>query len=270
VERLTRWLAFLAVLLVQPASAALTPAQLADVGATPPAGAALPVGSSFIDQSGRPYRLSLGATPTVLLFADFSCRHICGPGVTLTAGALHDAGLKPGVDYRMIVIGMDQDGPLLARRLAAERLKGLPAEAAGVKLLTGTPATVAGAEQALGYHAVYDAAADQFAHDAAIYVFSPGGRLSSLLPETASTAAQLKAAVVGARQDVAFIPTAPKSDTGFIGRVSAICYGLTSAHGVYAGPIVLGLRIGGILICLGLGLFVFGSLRRHRRAQDAT
>jgi len=266
---MTRWLAFLAVLLVQPASAALTPAQLADVGATPPAGAALPVGLSFVDQSGRPYRLSYAATATVLLFADFSCRHICGPGVTLTAGALHDARLKPGADYRMIVIGMDQDGPVLARHLADERLKGLPAEAAGIMLLTGTPPIIARAEQALGYHAVYDAGADQFAHDAAIYVFSPGGRLSSLLPETASTAAQLKAAVVGARQDEAFIPPAPKSDTGFIGRVSAICYGLASAHGIYAGPIVLTLRIGGVLICLGLGLFVVGSLRRHRSAQDA-
>lgn len=268
-ERLKRRLAFLAVLLAQPASAALTPAQLADVGATPPAGAALPVGLSFVDQSGRLYRLSSAATPTVLLFADYSCRHICGPGVTLTAGALHDAGLNPGVDYRMIVIGMDQDGPWLARRLAEERLKGLSAEAAGMKLLTGTPATVARTEQALGYHAVYDAAADQFAHDAAIYVFSPGGQLSSLLPETASTAAQLKAAVGGAEQDVPFIPTGPKSDSSLIGRVSAICYGLASAHGVYAGPVVLGLRIGGILICLGLGLFVVGSLRRQRRAQDA-
>ena len=52
--------------------------------------------------------------PTVLLFADYSCRHICGPGITLTAGALHDAGLTPGRDYRMIVIGLDQDGPALA------------------------------------------------------------------------------------------------------------------------------------------------------------
>ena len=266
---MTQCLTFLAALLVQPASAALTPAQLSEVGATPPAGAALPVGLSFFDQSGRHYRLSSAAMPTVLLFADYSCRHICGPGVTLTAGALHDAGLKPGIDYRMIVIGMDQDGPVLARRLAGERLKGLPAEAARMVLLTGLPATVARAEKALGYHAVYDAAADQFAHDAAIYVFSPGGRLSALLPETASTAAQLKAAVAGARQDVAFIPATPKADTGFIGRVSAICYGLASAHGVYAGPIVLGLRIGGILICLGLGLFLLGSLRRHRSTRDA-
>ncbi len=265
---MTHCLAFLAALLVEPASAALTPAQLVDVGAIPPSAAALPAGLSFIDQSGRPYRLSLGTTPTVLLFADYSCRHICGPGVTLTAGALHDAGLMPGVDYRMIVIGMDQDGPVLARRLAAERLKGLPAEAAGMALLTGTPPTITRAEQALGYHAVYDADADQFAHDAAIYVFSPGGRLSALLPETASTAAQLKAAVAGAGRDVAFTPPTPQADTG-LGRVSAICYGLASAHGVYAGPIVLTLRIGGILICLGLGLFVFSSLRRLRRGHDA-
>ncbi len=55
--------------------------------------------------------------PTVLLFADYSCKHICGPGITLTAGALHDAGLVPGRDYRMVVIGLDGDGPAVARQL---------------------------------------------------------------------------------------------------------------------------------------------------------
>jgi protein SCO1/2 len=267
VERLIRCLLLLLALVAGPASAALTPAQLEDAGATPQADARLPTGLSFVDQAGRPTRLSPASMPTVLLFADYSCRHICGPGVTLTAGALHDAGLRAGRNYRMIVIGMDQDGPALARKLAADRLKGLPAEASAMLLLTGAPPTIARAEQALGYHAVYDPQAEQFAHDAAVYVFASDGRLSALLPETASTASQLLSAIARAREGAEYAPPAVKHDDGFVGRVSAICYGLASAHGLYAGPAVLALRIGGVLVCLALALFVFGS--RRRRVADA-
>ena len=161
--RLLLWLNLLCVALLtaSPASAALSPAELSQVGATPGLDARLPVGLSFVDQAGRTYRLVDARLPTVLLFADYSCRHICGPGVTLTAGALHDAGLQPARDYRMIVIGLDQDGPVLARKLASDRMKGLDAEARALTLLTGAPPIVASAEHALGYHAVYDAAADQ-------------------------------------------------------------------------------------------------------------
>jgi protein SCO1/2 len=259
----------LAAVLASPVSAALTQAQLSGVGATPPAGVRLPAGLDFIDQAGRSYRLTEATVPTVLLFADYSCRHICGPGVTLTAGGLHDAGLKPGRDYRMIVIGMDQDGAALAAKLAAERLKGLDAEAAAIKLLTGTQGTVARAESMLGYHAAYDPQSDQFAHDAALYIFTESGRLSSLLPETASTAPQLSAAIDGARRGLAYRPPPTVRNDGLGGTISAICYGLASAHGLYAGPVVLGLRIGGVLICLGLALFVIGNVRRQRKSSDA-
>ena len=101
-----------------PGHANLAPADLDGVGVSPPAGARLP-GGDFVDQFGRPFRFAPGPVPTVLLFADFTCRHLCGPGLTLTAGALHDGGLTPGTDYRMVVIGLDQDGSAAARALIA-------------------------------------------------------------------------------------------------------------------------------------------------------
>jgi protein SCO1/2 len=247
--------------LAAPASAALTPAELAAVGATPAAGAMLPVGR-YLDQAGQPFTLGPEALPTVLLFADYSCRHLCGAGVTLTAGALHDAGLVAGRDYRMVVIGMDGDGPRRARALIAERLRGLSAEAAAMRLLSGPPATIAVAERMLGYHAAYDASADQFAHDAAIYVFSPAGRLSALLPETATTAADLAAAVTGARSGVAYHPPAPATP-GLAARVVAICYGLAAASGTWEAAAILALRVAAVaMIAAGIALL----LRARRRA----
>lgn len=257
-----RWLALALALIAAPACAALSPAELSSVGATPPKGARLPVGLDFVDQVGRRYRLGEAPVPTMLLFADYSCRHICGPGITLTAGALHDAGLRPGRDYRMLTIGLDGDGPAIARRIAVERLRGLPDEARAMTLLTGTPRAIAAAEAALGYHAAYDRQADQFAHDAALYVFAPDGALSALLPETAATPAQLARALADARAGALYTPPAPAPDESLAGRITAICYGLAAAHGVYAGPIVLALRGGAVALCLGFAGFLLVMRRR--------
>jgi len=259
-----RALALLLALVASPALAALSPAQLALIGATPAADTRLPVNTAFVDQAGRPYRLTGAPVPTVLLFADYTCRHICGPGVTLTAGALHDAGLRPGRDYRMIVVGMDQDGPALARKLTADQLYGLPDEARALTLLTGTPPVIAAVERALGYHAIHDAEADQWAHDPALYVFGSNGRLSALLPEAATAPAAMAQAITDARRGVAWRPLpARTADHSLAGRISAICYGLASAHGVYSAPIVMGLRIGGVLICAVLALILLAALRRR-------
>lgn len=242
-----------------PAGAALAPADLAQVGVTPPPGARLPAGLRFVDQSGRPVRLAGGSVPTVLLFADFTCRHVCGPGLTLTAGALRDAGLRTPRDYRLIVIGLDGDGPAAARAMIASHLAALDDARSHVSLLTGTPATIAAAENALGYHAVRDAAADQFAHDAASFVFAPGGALARVLPETAATPAMMREAVGQAARGEA----APASA---LGGIVALCYGLAAAHGIYGQTIVTALRLLGLLTVAGLGGLMWRLARRGAAA----
>jgi len=245
-----------------PAHAALTASALADVGVSPPDGAGLPAGL-FVDQSGRAVRLGPSAVPTILLFADYTCAHLCGPGVTLTAGALHDAGLRTPADYRLVVIGLDQDGPARARAFAKAHLHGLDDARRHALLLTATPTMVAAAERALGYHAVYDPQADQFAHDAASFVFTPAGRLSRVLPETAATPAMLRDALRAARDGALLKPTRE----GFVARIVAVCYGLGAAYGLYGPAIVIALRVGGVATLVALMLLPWGLSRRRRRAS---
>lgn len=244
-------------------AASLSPRALEEVAIAPPVDARLPRGLAFVDQSGRAFALAPFARPTVLLFADFTCRHICGPGITLTAGALHDSGLRTPRDYRLIAIGMDQDGPKAARALIADRLRGLDGEARGIRLLTGSPATVAAAEAALGYRAVYDEASDQFAHDAASFVFTPDGRLSRVLPETAASPALIRGAVEAAARGEATTP----ADGNALSRIVAVCYGFAAAHGVHGAAIVAILRAlgGATLGAIALSLWRL-SRRRSARA----
>ena len=239
--------------LASPASGALSQAQLDGAIARPPAGAHLPGGLAFTDLDGVPRRLAevAGGRPLVLLFADFTCKHLCGPGLVLTAGALHDAGLRPGTDYRLAVIGLDPRDPPAAARAFAARLDGLPTERRAASLLHGTSTTVAAATGALGYGYLYDPAEDQFAHDASVYVFAADGHLAAALPELGLRPETLRAALAGA---------APAP--GIAAQVAHLCFGLAGLTGRYDAGVVFGLRA---VVVAGLGALAMLLLRRRRR-----
>lgn len=261
-RRLALMLAAPLLALASAGAAPLSPAQLDTVGVDPPPGARLP-GGGFVDQAGQPFILRADGRVTLLMFADYSCRHLCGPGLVLTAGALHDAGLVPGRDYRLLLIGMDRDGPARARAFAGEQLHALPVEAAAVRLLTGPAETVAAAEAALGYRAVYDPASDQWAHDAALFLFTPDGRLSRLLPETGASPALMRGAVAAAARGDTI------AGSSALGRFVAVCYGFAAAHGVHGSAIVATLRVAGVLTVAGIALFVWRLARRRAKAVAA-
>lgn len=244
-----------------PARAALTENQLAAARTITRAGAHLPPDLRFIDQAGHAVRLGgeIGGVPTVLVFADYTCGNLCGPGLTLAAGALHDSGLRPGRDYRLLVIGINpKDGPADARAMRDRRLGALPAIRAGATLLSGGPEAIGAATGALGYRYVYDAPTGQFAHDAAIFVLASDGALSAVLPETAVLPAQIRAAIQVAAEGA--------SDRGFVARVVAQCYGFGAAHGLYGATIRNALQAGAILTALALaGALLLLARRRAAR-----
>lgn len=256
-------LAFVLALLglAGPARGALTENQLSTARTTPPSGAHLPSGLHFRDQAGRTVHLGqeAGGVPTVLLFADYTCTNLCGPGLTLVAGALHDSGLRPVHDYRLLAIGIDpKDGPREARAMRDARLAGLPAIRAHIVMLSGSADAIRAATAAFGYRYVYDPATDQFAHDAATFVLAPDGGLAAVLPETAILPGQVRAAIRDAARG--------GSERGFIARVVAQCYGFGAAHGLYGTAIRNGLRAGAALMVLALAAAIL-LLARRRTAR---
>ena len=88
---------FLAV----PASARLDTDALDAIGVSPPPGARVPMSAALTDQDGIPHALgeALGGRPSVLIFADFTCRTLCGPILAFAADGLAKTGLKPGRDF---------------------------------------------------------------------------------------------------------------------------------------------------------------------------
>lgn len=250
-----RLLPFVA-LIGAPAAAQLSPNQLDRVTARPPAHARLPGAVRFVDERGRATTLARIARrrPLVLVFADYDCPHVCGPGLALTAAALADTGLAPGRDYRLAVVGLDpRDDAATAERMR-ERVAPVAA-ARAMALIRGDAAAVRAVTAALGYAYAFDASNDQFAHDASVYVFGGDGRMRAVLPQLGMRPEALRAALTG--------PAPAAAPAGWSDRVARLCYGLAAAHGRHGQAVTVGLRI------LTLALAVGGALVILRRRQAA-
>lgn len=254
-------LLLLALAAATPANARLSPAQLAKAGAHPPPDATLPARLAFTDQRGE--RVTLGGIadgkPVVLLFVDYTCKHICGPGLTLSAKALADSGLTIGQDYNFVLVGMDpRDSLDDARMMQRMRLSALPRIERASWFLVGDTADVAAATKALGYGYVYDPSTDQFAHDASLYVFAADGHVASVLPELALTPEMARAAIGN---------SATAKPSVFV-RAARLCYGFAAAHGVYGKPILVALQAMGVLLIAAFAGW-FGFVRWRSRRADA-
>jgi protein SCO1/2 len=241
------------MLAATPAMAALSQADLAKAVARPPAGATLPASLRFTAIDGG--RTSLGAVagghPLVLIFVDYTCRHVCAPGLALTAHALAQSGLHAGSDYRVAVIGIDPRDSAADARTMTAKMAVDPAVARATSVLIGDPISTPAATKALGYGYAYDAENDQFAHDASVYVFAADGHLRSVLPELMLIPTSVKSALTDT--------IAPPS---FADRVAHLCYGFAAAHGRFARPIAIALQALSALLLLALGAFLW----RKRRA----
>lgn len=226
---IAEWIVGLAIVVWMPcvAEGAVTASQLEQVGLAPRVNALLPLQIRMSDLSGstEPLQNWLGGVPTIWILADYTCETLCGPAIGIVSNALADTGLRAGIDFRLIVVGLDPKDTatqaLAMKNAQVSDKAGLPeqslflrAAAKDVGLLTDV----------FGVHAVYDREHDQFAHPAAAFVVTPEGRISRALSALAVDAASLRLALVEAGQ-------------GHVGRwtdqIHLLCYGFDPASGTY-------------------------------------
>jgi protein SCO1/2 len=207
------------------------------------------------DQAGRPLTLgaALGGLPVVFAFADYDCAALCGTALGLAAATLPGTGLRPGQDYRLLVLGLDAaDGPDKALAMRRGWLGDGNALAESAAFLVAEAPVVAAATRALGYAAIRRGAG--FDHPLALFVLRRDGTLSATLPALGAEPEEVRAALQAAARD---------ADPGIFGRVRLFCAGAASGHGATlegalaaGGAATLGLLGGGILLLR----------RRERRA----
>lgn len=244
-----------ALLIASPAWAGLSRADLASVSAAPPAGARLDPNLSARDVTGK--RRTMGelfARHSVFFnFVDYTCNTLCGTDLELLAAGIQNAHLDPS-DYRIVIFGIDPKDS--ARDALAMARKEIPASLLPqTVLLLPAKNTVTQAARALGFHYSYDAAADQFAHPAAVYVIAPDGGVRGVLSPFALTVTDMKTAL-----------DASKPSLSLYDRVRLLCYCYDPQTGIYSLRIASILRIACIATVLLLASAVSFLIWRARAA----
>ena len=172
------------------AVAALSETDLARIEAAPKADAALPLRLSLQDEDGnaKPLQLWLENTPSIWILADYTCKTLCGPIVSIVSGALRRTTLRPGSDFRLIVVGLDpKDTAADATTMKNAQVGTAGSLARHTLFLRALPGDIAELTMAFGFHAAYDRERDQFAHPAAAFVVTPTGHVARVLSDSRST-----------------------------------------------------------------------------------
>jgi protein SCO1/2 len=257
--------AALLVLLIAGASAeaGVTQAVLDDVSVEPKADAALPLVLRFLDESAQPRTFGevLAGRPAVLVFADYTCRTLCGPVLTFVAAGLERSGLAAGADYGLIVIGLDPKDDLESARAAKTvRIGSGTPLAAATTMLTGQEAAITAVAAALGYRYAYDAEHDQFAHPAAAFVVNSAGRVTRVLSGLGLDGGDLRLALVEAGQ----------GHLGSLGdRLRLLCYGFDPVRGIYTEAITFWLEVAAFFTLLSMAAAVVAMNAKSRRGTSS-
>ncbi len=233
---------FLLLLLFWPVAAwaALSPAALNSAGIRLPPNARLPLQLSAADLSGkkRTFATALGGRRGFVLFADYTCKTLCGPALVLLTSALAQGGLAPD-SWRLLVIGIDpKDSATDARRMMLAEVPGkLRAQ---TTFLLPESKTVAEASAALGFSYVYDKSVDQFAHPEVAYAVAADGRVLRVLSPLTLTTEDIRTVFSGP----------PETSRDLYGRFRVLCYRFGVLSGIYDAPVETALKVVGVLTIL--------------------
>lgn len=250
----------LVVGLMGAARAQLTQNDIDKVGITVPKDAALPLNDRFKTAEGTETTIgnALGGRPAILVFADYTCRTLCGTTIAMASDALSKSGLDPKSDFRFLVIGMDaKDTPEDARVMKARYVEdGMVGPE--TQFLLGSSESIAAATGAVGYSYAYDSKADQFAHPTGAFVVAPDGRVAQLLTSIGLQPDTVRLALVDAG----------KGKIGsFADYVRLLCYCYDPVTGKYSGAILGWLRGLGFATVGTLAIAILVMARRKRRQE---
>jgi protein SCO1/2 len=228
----------------------------------PRPGNQVPLDTPFCDDAGEAIDLGryFGDKPVVLVMAYFRCPRLCTEVLNdLNKGLRGVSPFSAGKDFQVVVVSFDaREKPALAAAKKRSYVEdyGRPGADAGWHFLTGDQPAIDRLKEAIGFRAVYDPKNDQFAHDSAVILLTPAGKVSRYLFGLGYNPRDLRLGLV-------------ESSEGKVGSVIdhilLLCFHYDPATGKYSAAILSIVRAGGVLTMLGLVGFWVAVARRERR-----
>lgn len=150
-------------------------------------GQQLPLGATFVDETGKTVRLGdyFGKKPVILSLVYYQCQILCMEDLNGLVGALEMVNLTPGKDFQIVIVSIDpSETPAMAAEKKAIYVKryGRMETAGGWHFLTGQQPAITALAQAVGFGYVRlpqpEGKPPLFAHASSIEVITPEGRMA--------------------------------------------------------------------------------------------
>lgn len=246
------------------------PEVLKDLAIQPKLGELLPLQEEFLNEAGSVVPLSSffdGKKPVVLIFNYYGCPMLCGLLLNGARDGFQQLDWKPGDHYRVVTISIDpKEGPDLAQAKKESLLASLKddefraASTSNWHFLVGKNGSEARVAAALGFGYKWVAEENQYAHGAALYLASPGGKLSRVLQGISFPARDLKFGLLEASEG--------KVGT-FAEKLALFCYHYDPKDNKYALLASRLVAIGGAITVAGFLLGYLVLFLRNRRKGNA-
>lgn len=224
-------------------------------------GAQLPLDAAFIDEAGKPVRLSDYFTnhrrPVIFQIGYFRCPMLCSIVSRGLVDSLKALRLNAGQDYDVVFISID---PRETAELAAQKKTSFlnayarDGSTNGWHLLTGPKVEIDRVTQAAGVEYRWVAQAQQYSHPAACVLATPEGKISRYLYGVKFDEQTLRLSLVEASNN----KIGSTSDAFIL-----TCFQFDGKQGKYALAAIKLMKIGGALTVALVGGFLFFAVRKN-------
>jgi cytochrome c oxidase subunit 2 len=229
----------------------------------------VPLDLKFRDESGQTVRLGdyFGKKPVILSLVYYECPMLCTQVLNGQVTSLSEVSFNVGEQFNVVTVSFNpRETPALAAAKKEMYLSKYdrPGAKEGWHFLTGDPKEIASLADSVGFHYVYDALLNQYAHASGIMVLTPQGRISRYFYGIDYSPRDLRLGLVEASEGKIGSP---------VDQIMLLCYHYDAATGKYAVMVTNSLRIGGVIIVLLIVTLFFWLQRRVRKGKpgrDAT
>lgn len=235
-------------------------------------GARVPMTAALVDEAGLPVTLAElgGGRPILLVPAYYDCPMLCGMVLTGVVSSLGTLRLEAGRDFEVAVVSFDpEETPAMAAAAKARHLARLTrgedaatAEriAGGFHFLTGEEAAVRPVMDAIGFGYAYVPERGEWAHATGIVTLTPDGTVARYHYGVEFPPRDLRLGLIEAAAGRTGNP---------VDEVLLYCLRYDPGSGRYSLAILNLVRAGGVATVAAIGLFLFTSRGRGRRAAGS-
>jgi protein SCO1/2 len=225
--------------------------------------AQVPLDLTFRDDTGKTVELGqfFGKKPVMINLIQYRCTMLCSEEMKILAESLKQMKFNIGDQFNVVTVSID---PRETSALAAAYKHGYVAEygrpgaVEGWHFLTGDKANIDCLADAIGYHYVYDARTNQFAHPDGVIVLTPHGKVARYFFRLNYDPRDLRFGLVEASQGRIGTP---------IDALALLCYHYSPVTGKYGLALMKLLRLAALATVLVLVTCIAAMKRKDALAK---